>query len=99
MLITSFILAVTGWHTSILMLKLMTLDRQLILVGSVALTLIGVYMLQNAAFDVLLLILFGTIGYYMRRYGYPVAGACVGLILGNGLESNLRRGLLLVDGS
>jgi putative tricarboxylic transport membrane protein len=34
----------------------------------------------------------------MRRYGYSVAGATIAVILGPGLESYLRRGLLLLDG-
>ena len=74
----------------------MTLDRQLILIGCVALTMIGVFTLNNSIFDVFLMVLFGVIGYFMRRYGYSVAGASIAVILGNGLEANLRRGLLLV---
>jgi putative tricarboxylic transport membrane protein len=35
----------------------------------------------------------------MRRYGYPVAAAAIAVILGPGLEGNLRRGLLLTQGS
>ena len=80
------------------MLKLMTLDRQLILIGCVALTMIGVFTLNNSIFDVFVLVLFGVIGYFMRRYGYSVAGAAIAVILGRGLEANLRRGLLLLDG-
>lgn len=88
-------LAVLGWPMSIYTLKLMTLNRQLILIGCVALTLIGVFTLKTSTFDVFVMILFGLIGYYMRRYGYSVAGASVAVILGPGLEAYLRRGLLL----
>jgi len=98
MLASTFILALIGWPMSIYTLKLMTLNRQLILVGCVALTLVGVYTLNNSTFNVFLLVLFGAVGYYMRRYGYSVAGATIAVILGPGLESYLRRGLLLLDG-
>jgi putative tricarboxylic transport membrane protein len=47
---------------------------------------------------VFLLCLFGWVGYIMRRYGYPVAGATIAVILGRGLESNLRGGLVLAGG-
>jgi putative tricarboxylic transport membrane protein len=80
------------------MLKLMTLDRQLILIGCILLTMIGVFTLNNSVFDVFMLCLFGAIGYIMRRYGYPVAGATIAVILGRGLEANLRGGLILAGG-
>jgi putative tricarboxylic transport membrane protein len=34
----------------------------------------------------------------MRRYGYPVAPFVLGLVLGDILDKNLRRGLVLSDG-
>ena len=79
------------------MLKLMTLNRQVILVGSVALCLIGVYTLNNSIFSVFMLVFFGLVGYFMRRYGYSVAGAAIAVVLGAELEANLRRGSMIVD--
>jgi putative tricarboxylic transport membrane protein len=84
---------------SIYTLKLMTLDRQLIFIGCTWLTSIGVFTIKGSVFDVFLLVLFGAVGYYMRRYGYPVAAAAIAVILGPGLEANLRRGLLLTQGN
>jgi putative tricarboxylic transport membrane protein len=98
MLISTLILALIGWPMSIYTLKLMSLNRQLILLGCVWLTLVGVFTLNNSAFHVFLLVLFGLVGYWMRRYGYPVAGAAIALILGPGLEGNIRRGILLMNG-
>jgi putative tricarboxylic transport membrane protein len=99
MLGSTFLLAAFGWPICLYMLKLMNLDRQLILIGCVLLTMIGVFTLRNSTFDVFVLVFFGLIGYYMRRYGYSVAGAAIANILGPGLESFLRKGLLLVEGS
>ena len=98
MLISTFLLVLTGWPMSLYMLKLMTLDRQLIMIGCILLTMIGVFTLNTSVFDVFLLCLFGWIGYIMRRYGYPVAGATIAVILGRGLEANLRGGLVLAGG-
>jgi putative tricarboxylic transport membrane protein len=97
MLGATFLLALVGWPMSIYTLKLMTLDRQVILVGCVALTLVGVFSLRGSTFDVFVMLFFGAIGYYMRRYGYQVAGAAVAVILGGGMETKLRLGLLLCD--
>jgi putative tricarboxylic transport membrane protein len=92
-------LALLGWPMSIYMLKLMCLDRQLILISCVALTFVGIFAINSSVFDVFLAILFGMVGYWMRRYGYPVAASAIAMILGEGLETELRRGLLLCDKS
>jgi putative tricarboxylic transport membrane protein len=45
-----------------------------------------------------LLLAFGLLGFVMRRYGWPVAPAIVGLILGPVAETNLRRALAIGEG-
>jgi putative tricarboxylic transport membrane protein len=67
----------------------------LILISCVLLTLVGTFTINSSIFDVFVLIVFGAIGYFMRRYGYPVAATSIAVILGSGLEANLRQGLLL----
>jgi len=94
----TFMLAIIGWPMSLSMLKLINLDRQLIFIGALGLCIVGVFSLNNSVFDVFLMLLFGMVGYFMRRYGYSVAGTSLALILGTGLESNLRGGLLLAGG-
>jgi putative tricarboxylic transport membrane protein len=60
--------------------------------------MVGTYSIDRSSFDVFLLILFGVIGYFMLRYGYSTAGAAIAVVLGEGLETNLRAGLLLMEG-
>lgn len=42
---------------------------------------------------------FGIIGYAMKEMDYPVAPAMLGIILGDLLDNNLRRSLVLTNGS
>src|SRR5690606_6116583 len=93
------VLAIIGWWIARALLKLVTLDRSLVLVGALGLTMMGVYTVDRSVFDVFLLIFFGVIGYFMLRYGYSAAGAAIAAVLGAGLETNLRAGLLLKGGS
>ena len=48
---------------------------------------------KGSVAELLMLIVFGIIGFLMRRYDYPVAPMVVGLILGPMAESQLRRAL------
>ena len=45
-----------------------------------------------------MLLLFGLLGYALRRYGYPIAPVVVGLILGPLSEQQLRRALAISQG-
>ena len=49
--------------------------------------------------DIFLMIIAGVIGYFMLKMDFCVPPLILGLILGRTLESNLRRSLVLSDGS
>jgi len=98
LLVATIMLAMVGWFIARLLLRLVTFDRSLVLVGALFLTMVGTYSIDRSVFDVGLLILFGVIGYFMLRYGYSTAGAAIAVVLGDGLELNLRAGLLLMEG-
>lgn len=61
--------------------------------------LIGAYSERGLSFDVFLMILFGVIGYMMRKFEYEPAPLVLGFILGDILEESLRRSLIMADGS
>jgi putative tricarboxylic transport membrane protein len=60
---------------------------------------IGAFGISNNMDELYLMFAFGVIGYFMRKYGYPVAPAVLGLVLGDLAELSLRRSLLLSFGS
>ena len=41
---------------------------------------------------------FGILGFVLRQLGYPMAPLVLGIVLGDLLDKNLRRGLVLSDG-
>ncbi len=51
----------------------------------------GSYAIEGSAAGPITLLVFSILGWAMVRYGYPVAAAVVGLILGSLLEQNLLR--------
>ncbi|WP_114965058.1 tripartite tricarboxylate transporter permease [Alkalilacustris brevis] len=51
----------------------------------------GAYAIEGNAAGPITLVVFSVIGWAMVRYGYPVAAAVVGLLLGSLLEQNLIR--------
>lgn len=61
------------------------------------LCIIGVYAQTVSLFDVGVTILFGFIGFLMRRLDYPAAPVVLALVLGPMAENTLRQSLLISD--
>ncbi len=60
---------------------------------------VGSFAISGRLFDVYVMLAFGGIGYALRHYGYPMAPLVLGIVLGDLLEKNLKRALVLSDGS
>lgn len=60
---------------------------------------IGVYSINNSAFDVYLAVGFGLIGYLMIKLGFEPTPLLLGFILGPMMEEYLKRTLILSGGS
>ncbi|ARC38891.1 tripartite tricarboxylate transporter permease (plasmid) [Paracoccus yeei] len=59
---------------------------------------IGVYSLHNAGFDILVMSIFGLLGYLLRKLDCEPAPMLLGFVLGPMMEENLRRAMLLSRG-
>jgi putative tricarboxylic transport membrane protein len=59
---------------------------------------IGSYAITSRLFDIWVMIGFGLLGFVLREMRYPMAPLVLGIILGDLLDKNLRRGLVLSDG-
>jgi putative tricarboxylic transport membrane protein len=60
---------------------------------------IGAYSVNTSVTDVLLMNLFGLLGYLMRRYEFEGAPLILAILLGPMFENSLRRSLMLSDGN
>jgi putative tricarboxylic transport membrane protein len=65
---------------------------------TVLITLIGVYTVNNSVFDIGLVIVFGALGYVMKKAGFDPGPLVLAFVLGALLEDSLRRSLLIFGG-
>jgi putative tricarboxylic transport membrane protein len=65
---------------------------------TVMITLIGVYTVSNSVFDIVLVIVFGALGYLMKKLGFEPGPLVLAFVLGSLLEDSLRRSLLIFEG-
>jgi putative tricarboxylic transport membrane protein len=61
--------------------------------------LVGVYSIDNSVVDIIIMIVFGLIGYFMKKTDYEGAPLILALVLGGIFENALRQSLMLSDGS
>lgn len=78
--------------------RLLLIPRPFLYAGILVFSTVGVYSLNNSVFDLLLLALFGLIGYGMRRFAFPVTPAIIGVVLGPSAESQFRTALQQSNG-
>jgi putative tricarboxylic transport membrane protein len=61
--------------------------------------LIGSYATGNNRIDIVIMVIFGVIGYILRKYSYELAPFVLALVLGPLMETNFRNALIISDGS
>jgi putative tricarboxylic transport membrane protein len=61
--------------------------------------ILGSYSVSNSTFDILVMALFGVIGYVLRKLDFPLAPVVLTLILGPLMERSLRQSLEISQGS
>jgi putative tricarboxylic transport membrane protein len=60
---------------------------------------VGAYTVNNAMFDVWMMVMFGVVGYAFTKLGYPLPPLVLALVLGDMAESSFRQAMLLSQGS
>jgi putative tricarboxylic transport membrane protein len=60
---------------------------------------IGAYSVHNATFDVVLMLVFGLVGYVLKKCNYPLAPMVLAIVLGDKAEEAFRQSLLSSQGS
>jgi len=78
--------------------RLLTIPRPLLYAGILVFATLGVYSLGNSVVDLITLYAIGVVGFLMRRFGFPVAPAVIGMILGPLAEQQFRRALSISQG-
>jgi putative tricarboxylic transport membrane protein len=99
MLVSSLIMLLCEMYGVRLFVKLLAVPKHILLPIILVLCVVGAFGLGNRIFDVGTIVFFGLLGYGFVKCKIPQTPFIIGLILGPMAETNLRRGLMLSDGS
>jgi putative tricarboxylic transport membrane protein len=81
-----------------LWVKVLKVPQRVLLPIIVILCIVGTYALRNTFFDTAIMFAFGLMGYFMKKYGFPVVPMLLAIILGPNLEEHLRMSLIISQG-
>jgi putative tricarboxylic transport membrane protein len=80
------------------LIKVLQVPKSIIMPVVFVLCTVGSFAIAQRLFDIWVMLGFGVLGFILRRFNYPMAPFVLGIVLGDLLDKNLRRGLVLSDG-
>jgi len=79
--------------------RLLAVPRQILIPMILFFSMIGVYLVSFNTFDIFMMVFIAGVALVLRLLGFPMAPMLLGFILGAMMEDNLRRALVISDGS
>src|SRR3990172_5115619 len=95
MYVSNFMLLVLNLPLVGLFVRILYVPERILLPLIIAVCVIGTYAVSFSPFDLLVMAVLGLIAYAMRKQDYPLGPAILGLVLGDLMEQNLRRSLIM----
>lgn len=78
---------------------LLRIKKSFLLPFVLVIGMVGCYNLKFSINDVWIAVIFGIVGFFLKKYDYPLTPVVISLILGSMFENNLRLGLIVSGGS
>ena len=98
LLLATFANLVYGLSLTKLFIKVLQVPRERLMAVIAVLCVVGSFAITQRMFDVYVMLFFGVVGFILREMKFPMAPLVLGIVLGDLLDLNLRRGLLLTQG-
>lgn len=87
-----------GWLCIKAATRILRVPRTILMPVILVFCVVGGFAINNSQFDVLLLIGFGLLGWFLEEHGFPIAPAILGLLLGSMLEEHFIRSMIKAEG-
>ncbi len=95
MFVANLFMLVVGIFGSRLWVRVTDIPKTILYPLIFAFSILGSYAVSKSMFDVVVCLIFGVIGWLMKRYNYPVAPVVLGVVLGRLMELNFSQALMV----
>jgi TctA family transporter len=87
-----------GWVAIKASKRILNVPRNLLMPIILLFCIVGAFAINNTVFGVVVILVFGLLGYIMEENGFPVAPTILGVILGTMLEEHFISSMIKADG-
>lgn len=98
LLISNIVLLVMNVPLVKIFVYVLQVPPWILLPGVTMISFVGIFSLSGSYFDLLLMVAFGVLGYFLRKLDVPTVPVILGILLGNQMEDALRRAMILSGG-
>jgi putative tricarboxylic transport membrane protein len=87
-----------GWAAIKVSGRLLRAPREILLPVILLFCIVGSFAITNSPYGIVVMLIFGIVGWLMEENGIPVAPMVLGLVLGEMLEQNFMASMIKADG-
>jgi len=98
LLIANFVLLVLNIPMVGVFVRILMVPPWVLLPGVTMISFVGIYSLSGSTFDLLLMIGFGALGFFLRKLDVPTVPIILGILLGSHMEVSLRQSMTISGG-
>jgi putative tricarboxylic transport membrane protein len=96
--LANLLLLPLGWVLIKVSRRVLHVPRNVLMPVILLFSVVGAFAINNAVFDVGVMLAFGLLAYLMEANDFPIAPTILGVVLGGMLEQNLVTSLIRADG-
>lgn len=93
-LISTAVMLVLEYGGIRVFVRILSVPKYILLPVIMTLCIVGTYGTNHSIFDVWTSLIFGLLGFFMKKFKFPLAPLILGFVLGKTVETNLIRGLM-----
>lgn len=98
MILGNVVCAIINIPLASLLVRVLSVPPKILYPIIIALAFVGVYTINYSVIDFGLLLLFGVLGYLMKKFKVPTAPLILAVVVGGSMELSFRQSLMLSDG-
>lgn len=99
MYVGNILLAIINIPLAAQLVKVLRVPKKILMPIILVLAFIGAYTMNYSVLDFYLLVLFGLVGFYMKKLEVPIAPLVLAIILGEKMEQSFRQALSISQGN
>jgi len=98
-ILANLIMIPLGWGAIKIGKQLLRVPRSVLMPCILAFCIVGAFATNNSSFNIIVMLAFGVLGFFMEENDIPIAPCILGIVLGGMLEANFVTSMIKADGN